>query len=167
MDILEKKIGNQLQYSFLENIMDRGAWQATVHGVARVGYELVTKPPIRSDSEHLFLVLLAICISSLENVYLGLLPTFWLGCSFFWYWATWLYIMEINSLTLASFAIIFSHSEGCLITLLIVSFTVQRFFKFNYVPFIYFCFYFHYSGRWVLEDFSVIYVEVCSAYVFL
>ena len=25
--------------------MDRGAWQATVHGVARVGQDLVTKPP--------------------------------------------------------------------------------------------------------------------------
>ena len=26
--------GNPLQYSCLENLMDRGAWQATVHGVA-------------------------------------------------------------------------------------------------------------------------------------
>ena len=26
--------GNSLQYSCLENPMDRGAWQATVHGVA-------------------------------------------------------------------------------------------------------------------------------------
>ena len=26
--------GNPLQYSCLENAMDRGAWQATVHGVA-------------------------------------------------------------------------------------------------------------------------------------
>ena len=25
--------------------MDRGAWRATVHGVARVGYDLLTKPP--------------------------------------------------------------------------------------------------------------------------
>ena len=25
--------------------MDRGAWQATVHGVARVEHDLVTKPP--------------------------------------------------------------------------------------------------------------------------
>ena len=29
-----KKIGYLLQYSCLENSMDRGAWQATVHGVA-------------------------------------------------------------------------------------------------------------------------------------
>ena len=27
--------GNQLQYSCLENPMDRGTWQATVHGVAQ------------------------------------------------------------------------------------------------------------------------------------
>ena len=27
--------GNPLQYSYLENSMDRGAWQATVHGVTR------------------------------------------------------------------------------------------------------------------------------------
>ena len=27
--------GNALQYSCLENPMDRGAWQATVHGVAK------------------------------------------------------------------------------------------------------------------------------------
>ena len=27
--------GNPLQYSFLENSMDRGAWQGTVHGVAK------------------------------------------------------------------------------------------------------------------------------------
>ena len=36
---------NPLQYSCLENPMDRGAWQATVYGVARVGHVLVTKPP--------------------------------------------------------------------------------------------------------------------------
>ena len=32
-----------LQYSCLENPKDRGAWQATVHGVARVRHDLVTK----------------------------------------------------------------------------------------------------------------------------
>ena len=37
--------GNPLQYSCLENPTDRGAWQATVHGVTRIGHDLVTKPP--------------------------------------------------------------------------------------------------------------------------
>ena len=37
--------GNPLQYSCLENPIDRGAWQATVHRVKRVGHDLATKPP--------------------------------------------------------------------------------------------------------------------------
>ena len=37
--------GNPLQYSCLENPMDRGAWQAIVHWVVRVGHDLATKPP--------------------------------------------------------------------------------------------------------------------------
>ena len=36
--------GNLLQYSCLENPIDRGTWWATVHGVARVGHNLATKP---------------------------------------------------------------------------------------------------------------------------
>ena len=36
--------GNPL-HSSLENPMDRGAWQTTVHGVARVGHDLGIKPP--------------------------------------------------------------------------------------------------------------------------
>ena len=39
--------GNPLQYSCLENPVDRGAGQATVHEVTRVGHELVAKPPPR------------------------------------------------------------------------------------------------------------------------
>ena len=34
---------NPLQNSCLENPMDRGAWQVTVHGVARAGHNLVTR----------------------------------------------------------------------------------------------------------------------------
>ena len=37
-----------------------------------------------------------------------------------------LYILENNPLSVVSFAIIFSHSEGCLFTLLIVLFAVQK-----------------------------------------
>ena len=36
-------------------------------------------------------------------------------------------------------------------------------FKFNQVPFVYFCFYFYYSRRWVIEDLVVIYFRGCSA----
>ena len=31
--------GNPLHYSFLENSMDRGAWQATLMGLQRVGHD--------------------------------------------------------------------------------------------------------------------------------
>ena len=37
-----------------------------------------------------------------------------------------LFIFKINSLSVASFAVIFSHLESCLFTLLIVSFVVQK-----------------------------------------
>ena len=73
-----------------------------------------------------------------------------------------LYIFEINSLSVASFAIIFFHSESCLFTLIIVSFIVQMLLSlitFALITFVYFCFYFHYYGRWVLEDPAVIYVR--------
>ena len=38
--------GNPLQDSCLGNPMDRGAWRAAVHRVARVEHDLVTKPPL-------------------------------------------------------------------------------------------------------------------------
>ena len=41
-----------------------------------------------------------------------------------------LYILEINPLSIDSFAIIFSHSEGCLFVLFIVSFAVQNLLSF-------------------------------------
>ena len=31
--------GNPSQHSCLENPMVRGAWQATVHGIAKIGYD--------------------------------------------------------------------------------------------------------------------------------
>ena len=44
--------GNPLQYSCLENPMDRGAWQATIHGVAEsqtVLKRLRTNPHVGED----------------------------------------------------------------------------------------------------------------------
>ena len=38
--------GNPLQYSCLEYLMDRGAWRATTHEVARVRHDLVTQPSL-------------------------------------------------------------------------------------------------------------------------
>ena len=33
--------------------MDRGAWRATVHGVTRVGHNLMTKPPTAAAAKSL------------------------------------------------------------------------------------------------------------------
>ena len=44
-DPLEKEMATHSSILVLKNPMDSGTWWATVHGVARVGHDLATKPP--------------------------------------------------------------------------------------------------------------------------
>ena len=79
-----------------------------------------------SNVEHLFICLLAIYVFFGEMSVQIFCPLFdWvvflvLSCM------NGLYILEINPLSTVSFAIVFSHSEGCLFALLIVSLAVQK-----------------------------------------
>ena len=71
--------------------------------------------------------LLAICVSSLEkclfrsSVYIMIRLLFLILCCI-----SCLYILEIKTLLIALFANIFSHSEGCLFVLFMISFSVQQ-----------------------------------------
>ena len=92
-----------------------------------------------NDVKHLFMFVSYLYVSfgempvSFSHFLIGLFVFLALSCM------SCLYILEINPLSVVSFGIVFSHSEGCLFILLIVVCCAKAF-KFNQVPLVYFVF---------------------------
>ena len=114
-----------------------------------------------TNIKHIFMSLLAICMSYVEKCLFRSSAN--LGCLLFFFhvqlYKLFIYL-DINPLSVISFANIFSHSVGCLFILSLVSFAVQRLLSLikPYLFLLLFC-----LRKLIQENIIKIYVKECYA----